>query len=114
VPETHKLISFAVVSNFTNRHLLGLFQRIDHIMRRESSVCVSGYQGMISALEEALRGNQWQTIDSLELSFTVGDLDASIIFACRKLVSEYVLDNRDKDFNGLSLQDSILPSYGLR
>jgi hypothetical protein len=103
-----------VVSYFTNRHLLGLFQSVDQTMRRESSAHVSGYQGMISTLEEALRGNQWQTVDSLELSFAVGDFDANIIFACRKLVSEYVLDNRDKDFNGLSLQDSILPSYGLR
>ena len=57
-------------------------------------------------------GKKWRNIDELE-SEILKDLqfDRGLVRACRRLVSKYLCLNEDKELNGISLRDAILPSY---
>ena len=60
-------------------------------------------------------GGLWRqgSVADLEASFldAGNGLDLALVLACRLLLSKYILDHQHQDFNGLSLRDSILPSY---
>ena len=38
-------------------------------------------------------------------------IDEACIRACRKLVTEYIMSHQNTIINGISLKESILPSY---
>ncbi len=66
-------------------------------------------------------GKALVTTDDLEAAFldtgatrtvaSVGGFDVAVVRACRLLVSGYLIQHQDLEFNGLKLWDAIGPSY---
>lgn len=63
-------------------------------------------------LQAAADGKQAISWDRLEFEYlTDPHLDLSMIRCCRKLISDYIINNSDLDVNGITLADAILCTY---
>lgn len=66
---------------------------------------------LLMRLQSAADGELWKSpMDFVRDISNDCVLDLSIVRACRRLVSAYIMNNQTLDLNGISLRDAILPS----
>lgn len=55
----------------------------------------------------------WTTVAELECDVLSSDsvIDEACIRACRKLVTRYILEHQNSVVNGITIKESIMPSY---
>ena len=58
-------------------------------------------------------GTRWNYLAAFEADVISerNFVDNALIFGCKRLVATFLINNKDKEFNGLKLSDAILPSF---
>jgi hypothetical protein len=70
----------------------------------------SAHNELLHVLSDAAAGTRWRSFESFEADMLnpSTELDVAFIRACRMLASKYLIENQDKELNGIKISDAIL------